>query len=238
MSDFKESLVNVFSEKGFDLTEEQIEKFGHYYSLLLEWNMKINLTAITDDEGIITKHFLDSAMLCKYWDAPHGVSLADIGSGAGFPAVPLKILRPDIKITLVDSLNKRVLFLQSLLQKLSLEGEALHFRAEEAARMDLYREKFDIVVSRAVARLAVLCEYCLPFVKLGGVFAAFKGFGIDQELKESEKSMAILGAKLERLEKFSLSETETRSLIFVKKISRTSLKYPRQSGKILKSPLL
>jgi 16S rRNA (guanine527-N7)-methyltransferase len=238
VSSFAERLAVVFEKNGFMLSAEQKEKFEIYRNFLLYWNEKVNLTAISSDEGIIIKHFLDSAFAAKYVPLSKRQKLADIGSGAGFPSVPLKIMYPGLDITLVDSLNKRIVFLQSLLDTLGLKGKALHIRAEDAAQSPLYREKFDLVSARAVARMNILCEYCLPFVMPGGLFIALKGFEIEAELEEARSAVKTLGGQFEALEKFQLSESEKRSIILIKKISQTSSKYPRQSGKILKNPLL
>ena len=228
MSDIKE----IFSENGREITEEQEEKFSVYREYLKEYNNITNLTAITDDRGIAVKHFLDSVMGEEF--LPQGAKVLDVGSGAGFPAIPLKIVRPDLSFLLLDSLNKRIVFLESLIEKLSLTGvSALHSRAEEGAKM--YREKFDAVVARAVAPLATLLEYTLPFVRVGGVFVAYKGEA-EEELMQAKNALRILGGKLKEKKEFLLGGDKRTILVF-EKTTRTPEKYPRLQNKPRISPL-
>lgn len=225
-------------EIGLEISQEQQALFCKYAEMLLEWNEKMNLTAIKKPEEIVTKHFVDSLTLLTAADFPQKVHMLDVGTGAGFPSVPIKIVRPDIHLTLLDSLNKRVTFLTALSQALGQENSCIHARAEEAGRKPEHREQYGIVTARAVAHLQTLSEYCLPFVKQGGIFAAMKGGEIQEELEESQKAVALLGGKVEKVLQFQLPDQSSRSIILIKKISQTSSKYPRSSGKIIKSPLM
>lgn len=228
MSDIKD----VFSEYGIELTDEQERLFITYREYLKEYNEKTNLTAITEDRAIAVKHFLDSAIGERV--LPYGATVLDVGSGAGFPAVPLKIVRPDLKMLLLDSLNKRVVFLQSLVEMLGLkEVEAVHLRAEEGAKK--YRERFDVVVARAVASLPTLLEYTMPFVRVGGVFVAYKG-DATEELDLSKNALRILGGKLKDKKEFLL-DGEKRTILVFEKTSKTPEKYPRLQNKPRISPL-
>ena len=206
-----------------------------YASLLQQWNEKMNLTAITDDEGIAVKHFIDSISLLKYYDVKGRV--IDIGTGAGFPGVPLKIMRPDIELTLLDSLNKRLVFLDEVCRQIGISAELVHSRAEEGSRKPEYREKFDLAVSRAVANLPALCEYCLPYVKGGGAFISLKGPDAENEIEAAEKAFNILGGKVENSERFLLPDGSSRTLIYISKIRPTPEKYPRRGQKINKNPI-
>lgn len=217
------------------LDEEAVKRLEKYADLLVEWNEKINLTAIVDPEGIAVKHFLDCLMIFKYIDIPKGASVIDIGTGAGFPGVVIKIARPDIKLTLMDSLQKRINFLDTLCLELGLEVTTIHSRAEDITPKQ--REGYDFAVARAVANMRVLTEYCLPYVKVGGSFVAMKGSTAAEEVKEATKAIATLGGKLEAENLFELLEFGGRGIINVKKISQTPTKYPRNSGKISKQPL-
>ena len=222
--------------EGFELTARQLEQFDQYAQFLVEYNEKVNLTAITDPEGIEVKHFLDSLMLLKAVELPEGASVIDVGTGAGFPSVPAKIVRDDLRLTLLDGLNKRIVFLGELSRRLGQENTALHARAEEAARGEL-REQFDLATARAVADLRVLAEYCLPFVKVGGCFAALKGGDIEEELDEAKYAVRQLGGKVESVEKFDLPGGLSRSIVVIRKVKPTPAKFPRPSGKIKKNPL-
>lgn len=224
-------------EYGLELSEEALARFDSYAELLVEWNEKINLTAITDPAGIADKHFLDSLLLLRAVDVKPGAQLADVGTGAGFPSVPVKIVRDDVDLTLIDSLNKRINFLNELSSELGIESRCVHARAEELARNSAYRESFDVVCARAVAKLPTLCEYCLPFVKVGGVFAALKGPDGRSEAKSAANAVKTLGGKIDDIRDFTLPDGDRRVIITVKKISQTPTKYPRQSGKISKNPL-
>jgi len=230
---FKEKL----SEKCPELVEEMKQQFEEYKNLLLEWNEKINLTAITEEDEIILKHFLDSLTISKY--VKKGKSIVDVGTGAGFPGIPLKIARKDVKVTLVDSLNKRILFLNDVIEKLSLKDiETLHYRAEEFGQNKKYRESFDIATSRAVANLSTLVEYLLPLVKVGGICICMKGSEIKEELESSKKAIEILGGEIQEIEEFCLPETDIkRNIVVVKKISSTPKKYPRKPGTPSKEPI-
>lgn len=231
-------LMNFYGGK-IDIVfdEEQIDKFYNYMHLLLEWNEKINLTAITEPAEIIIKHFIDSLTICKYIE--NDSSLADLGTGAGFPGIPLKIYRPDLKIVLVDSLNKRINFLNDVIENLKLENiDTIHTRIEDFGKDKKYREKFDYVTARAVANLAVLSEYLIPVIKIGGKCICMKGSEIDTELEESKNAINILGGKLKSVDKFNLSETDiVRNIIIINKVKNTPNKYPRKAGVPSKEPL-
>lgn len=216
---------------------EAPEQLAEYGRLMLEKNQVMNLTAITDPEGIAVKHFLDSLLLLKACPLPEGASLIDVGTGAGFPSVPVAAARPDIRLTLLDSLQKRIRFLETVCGSLSIPARCVHARAEEAGRMDEYRERFDCASARAVARLRELSEYCLPFVKVGGCFAALKGGDIEEELDEAKYAVRQLGGKVESVEKFDLPGGLGRSIVVIRKVKPTPAKFPRPSGKIKKNPL-
>ena len=229
----KDLLQNYIKDYKITLTENQYEQFQKYFELLAEWNEKMNLTAITDESGVALKHFADSLSLLNFVDIPQNSSIADVGTGAGFPGVVLKIARPDIKITLIDSLNKRLVFLSEVCAQLGIEAELIHSRAEDGARDEKLRESFDFAVSRAVARMNVLSEYCLPYVKVGGAFCAMKGAQANEEFKESLNAINTLGGKLEKKYFFELPENGgERAIAVVRKVKNTPQKYPRQSGKI------
>ena len=219
--------------EGFELTARQLEQYAQF---LVEYNEKVNLTAITDPEGIEVKHFLDSLMLLKAVELPEGASVIDVGTGAGFPSVPAKIVRDDLRLTLLDGLNKRIVFLGELGRRLGQENTALHARAEEAARGEL-REQFDLATARAVADLRVLAEYCLPLVKVGGNFLAMKGASGEEELAAARGAIKKLGGAYKETRTLHLPGGDTRTLILCQKISQTPTAYPRNGGKIAKSPL-
>ena len=226
----------IFLNYGFDVTDEQYEKFSFYAKMLVEWNEKINLTGITDPRGIAVKHFLDSILPLKNVEIPQGASLIDVGTGAGFPGLPVKIYRPDIKLTLLDSLNKRVNFLSEVCKDTKIAAECVHARAEECGRNEKYREKFDFAAARAVAALPVLAEYCLPFVKAGGMFMAMKG--PNENPKDGENAVKLLGGELSDIFEYALPDGDRRTLICVKKIRPTEKRYPRNSGQISKKPIV
>jgi 16S rRNA (guanine527-N7)-methyltransferase len=229
----KDLLLNFIKDYKITLTENQYEQFQKYFELLVEWNEKMNLTAITDESGVALKHFADSLSLLNFVDIPQNSTLADVGTGAGFPGVVLKIARPDIRLTLIDSLNKRLVFLNEVCSQLGIDAELIHSRAEDAARDEKLRESFDFVASRAVARMNVLSEYCLPYVKVGGAFCAMKGAQANEEFKESLNAINTLGGKLENKYFFELPENGgERAIAVVRKVRNTPQKYPRQSGKI------
>lgn len=226
--------LDEFKKYGLDLTETQYEKFNKYADFLVEYNKNVNLTAITEPQEILTKHFIDSILLEKYTDIPHNMSLIDVGTGAGFPSLPLKIIRNDIKVTLLDSLAKRITFLEKLCILLEIDAEFIHGRAEDIAGNPEYREKFDFSCARAVANLSVLSEYCIPFVKNGGYFLSMKG--PNENISSSDNAIKILGGKIDRIIDYKL-ESDSRKIIVVKKISQTPTKYPRNSGQIKKKSL-
>lgn len=233
------NLSDYTNQAGFPLTETQIAQFNTYAQLLVEWNEKMNLTAITEPEEIVTKHFVDSlyGLPC----IPENAVLVDVGTGAGFPGVPLKIARPDIRLTLLDSLNKRLTFLDAVAEALSLsDTETVHLRAEEgASRGSFYREEFDVATSRAVAQLNVLAEYCLPYVKVGGVFLAYKGSDVAEEVKNAKNAIRTLGGDTEDIIPYTIPGTDiTHSLVVIRKINPTVSMYPRQQGRISKKPLV
>lgn len=232
---FERQLIKL----NIELTNNMKEQFSRYYDLLIEWNKKINLTAITEFEEVIDKHFLDSVALGHYLQMENPWSVMDLGTGAGFPGIPLKIIFPQLKVLLADSLNKRVRFLEEVIAELGLKDiRAVHGRAEELARQSEYRESYDLCVSRAVAHLAVLGEYCLPFVKVKGVFVGYKSVGVKEEIVQAEKAFQIMGGRLRRVEEFQLPETEYgRSFVFVDKVRQTPKKYPRKAGIPSKNPL-
>lgn len=219
------------------LTDEMLRHFDWYRDILLRWNQTVNLTAITDPEDIAVKHFLDSLLILAVAEIPVGASLLDVGTGAGFPGVPLKIARPDLSLTLMDSLGKRVTFLEELSQMLCQKNQIHHLRAEEAGHQEAFRERFDVVTARAVARLSPLCEYCLPFVRPGGFFLAMKGPGAEEELEEARQAISLLGGRVGAVDSLHLPKGDIRVIIRVEKISQTPTKYPRRQDKIKKTPL-
>lgn len=232
-----EKLKTLASSFGVSLDETALARFDAYAKLLCEWNEKINLTAITDPQGIAVKHFADSLSVFGFCDFPLGASVIDVGTGAGFPGLALLIARPDLKLTLLDSTKKKLTVLEDILEKLSLSAELLHSRAEEAGRNKKYRESFDFATARAVANLRELSEYCLPFVKKGGCFVSMKGARALEEIDGAKKAIALLGGKIEKEESFLLEEAGERNIIVVRKCSSTPEKYPRASAKIAKYPL-
>ena len=226
------------SEKlGISLSDVQLEQFVKYYEMLIEKNKVMNLTAITEFDEVIEKHFLDSINLCRVLDLKAEKNIIDMGTGAGFPGIPLKIAFPNLKITLADSLDKRILFLRDVVENLSLDNiEAVHSRAEDLAKDMKYRETFDICVSRAVANLSTLSEYCIPFVKIGGCFVSYKSGEYKEELDNSKSAIFLLGGKLNKVESFTLGDS-SRSFIIIDKVNCTSKKYPRKAGMPSKNPL-
>lgn len=219
------------------VSDKQYDKLYKYAEMLIEWSKMVNLTAILSPEDISQKHFLDSVLPFYLFNVKKDAKIIDVGTGAGFPSCPLKIFRDDIKVTLLDSLNKRINFLKTLSDELDLNAECIHGRAEELAHKENYREQFDIATARAVASLPMLCEYCLPFVKKGGYFIALKGGNSDDEIGASKSAIKELGGKIDKIIDYSLPNGDKRVLIAIKKISQTASKYPRNKGQITKKPL-
>lgn len=234
-----ENFKRKASELGIELTEKQLQQFRQYYDMLIEKNKVMNLTAITEWEEVIDKHFIDSISLVKACDLSGEKYVLDLGCGAGFPGIPLKIAFPNLKIVLLDSLNKRILFLKDVIVELGLENiEALHGRAEDYARKPEYREQFDYCVSRAVANLTTLSEYCIPYVKQGGSFISYKSGKVKEEIKEVKTALFLLGGKMDDMISFELPETDMeRNFVIIKKEKKTPKKYPRKAGLPGKEPL-
>lgn len=232
-------LLSGAEKMGIVLSKEMQEQFEAYYDYLIEQNQVMNLTAITEYEEVLCKHFLDSLFLAASVKDWSGKKLLDLGTGAGFPGIPLKIAFPETEVVLMDSLNKRISFLNRLIGLLGLKNvTAVHARAEEAARREAYREEFDYCVSRAVARLASLSEFCLPFVRSGGMFISYKAGDCGEECREAENAIKLLGGRLIRTEQGCLPDTEiVRALVLIQKTGKTPEKYPRGQGKPLKQPL-
>ena len=233
-----EELMKKYGKKiEIEFTEEQLKKFYDYMNLLIEWNQKINLTAITEPKEIILKHFIDSLTINKY--IQQNSTLADVGTGAGFPGIPLKIIRSDLKITLVDSLNKRINFLNDVIEKLDLKGiEAVHSRIEEFGKNKKYRESFKNVTARAVANLTVLSEYLIPIAKIGGQCICMKGSNIEEEIETGKNAIKILGGKIKDINEFDLPDSDiSRNIIIIDKIKNTPNKYPRKPGTPSKEPI-
>ena len=248
---FAEKMKAGTRELNITLSQRQLEQFFKYYEMLVETNKVMNLTAITEEGDVVAKHFCDSLCLVKAYHElldresegeakdMKTVSVIDVGTGAGFPGIPLKIAFPQIKLTLLDSLNKRVKFLEQVCRELELENvQCIHGRAEDAGRMKEHREQYDLAVSRAVANLASLSEYCIPFVKRNGYFVSYKSGSSDEEIQQAEKAVNILGGKIEKTDKFLLPETDMgRALVNIKKIKITPAKYPRKAGMPSREPL-
>ena len=224
---------------GIHLSDIQQEQFDRYYELLIEWNRVMNLTGITAYEEVNLKHFTDSLTIVRINDMKNVFTLIDIGTGAGFPGIPIKIAFPHIKVVLLDSLNKRIKFLNEVVEKLNLDNvETLHGRAEDYAKKAEYREQFDMCVSRAVANLSTLGEYCIPFVKKGGCFVSYKSADSDEEINQSEKAISILGGKISKIDKFMLPGSDMgRALVVTEKDKNTPQKYPKKAGVPSKEPL-
>lgn len=229
--------AEVFFEAGFRLEGRQLEQLEMYQHLLLSWNEKMNLTAITDEEGVLYKHFLDSASLVHTGWIKENASILDVGSGAGFPGIVLKILRPDLEIVLLDATAKRVSFLQEVIRETGLKGiRAIHGRAEDLAFLPEFREQFDVVTSRAVANLSILSEISIPFLKIDGFFLPMKGIQYETEINEAKEAIKILGAKYVDVYSYNLLD-QVRYVLKIKKFSKTGKKFPRKYGMMKKKPL-
>ncbi len=234
-----ENLVRDMNSLGITLTDGQLSQLMQYYEMLLEWNQKMNLTAITEFEDVMKKHFIDSASLIKAYDISKAVTVIDVGTGAGFPGLVLKIIFPDSHVILLDSLNKRIQFLNAVIGALRLKNvEAVHGRAEDYARQGKWREHFDLCVSRAVANLSTLSEYCLPFVKQNGYFIAYKSEKSSDEMEQAGKAISLLGGRLEKKVDFMLPDSDiSRVLYVIQKDRKTPVRYPRKAGLPGKEPL-
>ena len=235
----KEFFARCAAEYGFDLTAQQLEQFDLYAKLLVEWNEKMNLTAITQPRDIVIKHFLDSILALKAVELPQGASLVDVGSGAGFPSVPMLILRPDLKLTLLDSLNKRVDWLNEVSAQLGLSNvQAIHARAEEKAQGKGFRDSFDFATARAVAELRLLCELCLPYVKVGGYFLSMKSGDSDKELEDAAHCIKFLGGRVAGVHDYTIPGTDvSHRLVVIQKVAPTLKGYPRRWANMQKKPL-
>ena len=240
--DKKELIKKELLKHNVLITDMQAQQFLEYYDLLLEWNSFMNLTGITEFREVVIKHFADSLALSRVTDLNHDISVIDVGTGAGFPGIPLKIAFPSIKITLLDSLNKRIKFLNEVIRYLNLKDIfAIHGRAEDYGKNrtdSFYRESFDICVSRAVANISVLSEYCLPFVKMNGLFVAYKSERLSEETEEGYEAISVLGGNIEDKVSFTLDDGKIyRSLLVIRKVNHTPLKYPRKAGSAVKAPI-
>lgn len=236
--EFSNELNKLLNKIKVETSEEIINNFYKYMNILLEWNEKINLTAITEPKDIILKHFVDCGTALKYLE--ENKKILDLGTGAGFPGIPLKILNNKLEITLVDSLNKRINFLNEVISSLKLNNiSTIHSRAEDLARNNKHREKYDIILSRAVANMSVLLEYTLPFLKVGGICICMKGPNIEEELSNSEKALKILGGEIQKIDNIILPDSDIeRNIVIIKKIKGTPKQYPRKAGKPSKEPIL
>ena len=237
--DFYDLMSKSAEDVGLELSKEQYEQFIIYMRLLQEWNEKINLTAIVEDEEIIKKHFIDCIKAFKREELKKANNLIDVGTGAGFPGLPIAIMKKDLKVTLLDSLNKRINFLNTVINEIGLDNVVtIHSRAEDGARNKLLREKFDIAISRAVANMSVLSEFCLPYVKVGGNFIALKGPSVEQEIEDSKVAIKTLGGKLIDICEVSIEDTELRhNLVVINKVKECLKTYPRKAGSINKNPI-
>ncbi|MBR2039841.1 MAG: 16S rRNA (guanine(527)-N(7))-methyltransferase RsmG [Clostridia bacterium] len=239
MIDFSiEKIAPLCSAFGVEITDEIKNRLNLYGNLLLEWNEKMNLTAIKEPEEVLFKHFYDCILFFKNVEIPENATVADVGTGAGFPGMVLKIVRPDLEVTLIDSLNKRLVFLNEVISVLGLKGiKTVHSRAEDAGKNPLYREKFQVVTARAVASMPVLLEYCLPLVENGGMFVGMKGPSVEEELKVCDNALKVLGGRKPQIFTETLTGDEKRAFVLCKKISQTPSKYPRKPSDISKRPL-
>ncbi len=237
MIDFREELIQKGKELGIKLTGSQADAFQIYFELLVSWNEKMNLTAITEPGEVLEKHFLDSLTPLLALPIKQGGKLIDVGTGAGFPGIPLKLLRPDLELTLLDGLNKRLVFLGEVCERLGIGANRIHKRAEEAGLDKKMREAYDVAIARAVAPLNILCEYCIPLVKMKGHFIAMKGPGAQKELEEAEHAIELLGGERTKIHSLTLPGGEERNLVIVQKRRFTPKGYPRHGGTITKHPL-
>ena len=235
----QDAFMKALKHKNIEINDDQLKQFNQYFELLVEWNEKINLTAITDKEEVYLKHFYDSIMPLWLFDIPEAAKLVDVGAGAGFPSIPMKIIRPDLEITIIDSLNKRITFLDNLVNDLNLDKVSnVHAWAEEAGQDPQYREQYDIATARAVASLNVLTELCIPLVKKGGYFLALKSQRAETEVEEAQAAIKVLGAKYEGQETETLPiEGSERTLVRIRKTLNTPKKFPRKPGKPNKQPI-
>lgn len=235
----KEKLYELCKNNEIDLSDKQLEQFQIFYDYMIEMNQVMNLTSITEEDEVILKHFYDSMSVVKYYDFNQGENVIDVGTGAGFPGIPLAILLPGIQFTLMDSLNKRITFLKDVVEKCGLKNvECIHSRAEELAKDEKYREKYDICVSRAVANLSILLEYCIPFIKKGGKFISYKSISSEEELSASKNAQNKLCCKLKNNISFELPDTDNkRNFLIFEKFDLTASKYPRNNGIPRKKPL-
>ena len=237
MKDYNTILFDETKKNGMELSDKQIAQFNLYYELLTAKNKVMNLTAITEYNDVVKKHFIDSMMISRVLDMKKISSLCDVGTGAGFPGIPLKIVYPHLHLTLVDSVGKRVNFLSEVVEKLGLEDvEAIHSRTEDLAHNSKYREKYDLVTARAVASMNVLSEYCIPYAKIGGYFAAYKSGNIEEEIENAKNAVKTLGGKIEKTDVFELYDMG-RSIVLIKKVNSTPKIYPRKAGTPSKNPL-
>lgn len=229
----EESVKNL----GITIDRNQYEQFEKYKNLLKEWNEKMNLTAITEDEEIFKKHFIDSIKVFEFKEVLKASSIIDVGTGAGFPGIPIKIMMPEVKLTLLDSLNKRLNFLKAVSEELKLaDVQFIHSRAEDGGRLEEHRENYDIAVSRAVANLTLLSELCIPYVKKGGYFVALKGPAVEEEIKEASKAITVLGGKIREIKEITIEEMDYKhNLVIIEKVKNTPRIYPRSSAAIKKS---
>lgn len=234
-----EQFVSALKNNGVELSDTQLKQFDIYFKMLVEWNEKVNLTAITNEEDVYLKHFYDSITAAFYYDFTKDLHICDIGAGAGFPSIPLKICFPHLKITIIDSLNKRIGFLEHLTAELEIDQVYFHHgRAEDFGSNPTFREKFDVVMARAVARMSVLTELCLPFCKINGVFIAMKGAQANEEIKDAKKAIKVLGGEVSKSNTFILpKEDSERSIITIDKRTQTPKKYPRKAGTPNRSPI-
>lgn len=239
MADKTGILEKLSSDIGYHLLDQQMNQFNDFYEMLVEKNKVMNLTAITEYDEVVLKHFIDSIVIYKRISEDNVESIMDVGTGAGFPGIPLKILFPEIRLTLLDSLNKRILFLNEVIHNLGLENiECIHGRAEDIGHLPEYREQYDLTVSRAVANLSSLSEYCIPFVRVGGKFISYKSGNIDDELNDAKTSIHLLGSGIEDVEKYTLPDSDMqRSIVVIRKEKKLSNKYPRKAGMPAKQPL-